>query len=135
MTRSGGSDSKESACNEGDPGSTLGEGKSPGEGNGNPLQYSGLENPMDGGARWATVYGVTDQDLTDPRDPGRSCGLRVLPAANTAAIRHFYTKSGFACVWQDSPGLDIGFHLRKILNSFSLENCYSFPRLTLFLEM
>ena len=113
----------------------LGEGKSPGEGNGNPLQYSGLENPMDGGAWWATVYGVTDEDLTDPRDPGRSCGLRVLPAANTAAIRHFYTKSGFACVWQDSPGLDIRFHLRKILNSFSLENCYSFPRLTLFLEM
>ena len=66
MTRSGGLDGKESACNEGDPGLILGEGKSPGEGNGNPLQYSGLENPMDGGAWWATVYGVTDQDLTDP---------------------------------------------------------------------
>ena len=106
MTRSGGSDGKESACNEGDPGLILGEGKSPGEGNGNPLQYSGLENPMDGGAWWATVYGVTDQDLTDPWDPGRSCGLRVLPAANTSAIRHFYTKPGFACVWQDSPGVE-----------------------------
>ena len=59
MTRSGGSDGKESACNEGDPGSIPGEGKSPGEGNGNPLQYFGLENPMDGEAWWATVYGVT----------------------------------------------------------------------------
>ena len=50
---------KESACNAGDPGSTPGLGKSPGEGNGNPLQYSCLENPMDKGAWWATVHGVT----------------------------------------------------------------------------
>ena len=41
---------KASAYNEGDPGSILGSGRSPGEGNGNPLQYSCLENPMDGGA-------------------------------------------------------------------------------------
>ena len=54
----GGSDSKESACNEGDPGSIPGSGRSPGEGNGNPLQYSCLENPMDRGAWWATVHGV-----------------------------------------------------------------------------
>ena len=46
----GGSDSKASAYTVGDPGSTPGIGISPGEGNGNPLQYSGLENPMDGGA-------------------------------------------------------------------------------------
>ena len=39
-----------SACNAGDPGSIPGLGRSPGEGNGNPLQYSCLENPMDGGA-------------------------------------------------------------------------------------
>ena len=45
-----GSDSKESAYNAGDPGSILGSGRSPGEGNGNPLQHSCLENPMDGGA-------------------------------------------------------------------------------------
>ena len=45
-----GSDGKESACNAGDPGSIPGLGRSPGEGNGNPLQYSCLENPMDGGA-------------------------------------------------------------------------------------
>ena len=45
----GGSDSKASACNVGDPGSIPGSGRSPGEGNGNPLQHSCLENPMDGG--------------------------------------------------------------------------------------
>ena len=46
----GGSDSKVSAYNVGDPGSNPGSGRSPGEGNGNPLQYSYLENAMDGGA-------------------------------------------------------------------------------------
>ena len=53
----GGSDGKESACNAGDPGLIPGSGRSPGEGNGNPLQYSSLENPMDSGACWATVHG------------------------------------------------------------------------------
>ena len=55
----GGSDSKASACNAGDLGLIPGLGRSPGEGNGNPLQYSCLENPMDGGAWWATVHGVS----------------------------------------------------------------------------
>ena len=55
----GDSNSKESACNVGDPGSEPGLGRSPGEGNGNPLQYSCLENLMDRGAWWATVHGVT----------------------------------------------------------------------------
>ena len=54
----GGSDGKESACNAGDPGSTPGLGSSPGEGNGNSLQYSCLENPMDGGAWRATVHRI-----------------------------------------------------------------------------
>ena len=45
----GGSDGKAFAYNAGDLGSILGSGRSPGEGNGNPLQYSYLENPMDGG--------------------------------------------------------------------------------------
>ena len=47
-----------SACNAGDPGSIPGSGRSPGDGNGNPLQYSCLENPVDEGAWWATVHGV-----------------------------------------------------------------------------
>ena len=55
-----GSVSKESACYSRDPGSIPGSGRSPGEGNGNPLQYSCLENPMDRGAWWATVHGVTN---------------------------------------------------------------------------
>ena len=55
----GGSDGKASACNVGDPGSIPGSGRSPGEGNGNTLQYSCLENSMDGGAWWATVHGDT----------------------------------------------------------------------------
>ena len=54
----GGSEGKESACSVGDPGSNPGSGQSPGEGNGNPPQYSCLENSMDGGAWWATVHGV-----------------------------------------------------------------------------
>ena len=49
---------KASAYNAGDPGLIPGSGRSPGEGNSNPFQYSCLENPMDGGAWWATVNGV-----------------------------------------------------------------------------
>ena len=52
---------KEFTCNAGDTGddgSIPGLGRSPGGGNGNPFQYSYLENPMDGGAWWATVHGV-----------------------------------------------------------------------------
>jgi len=61
----GGSDSKASAYNVGDLGSILGSGRSPGEGNGNPLQYSCLENTMDRGAWWAMVHGVAKQsDMT-----------------------------------------------------------------------
>ena len=53
-----GSDGKASTYNAGNPGSISGSRSSPGEGNGNPLQFSCLENPMDGGARQATVHGV-----------------------------------------------------------------------------
>ena len=55
----GGLASKESACNAGDKGSVPELGRSPGEGNGNPLQYSCLEISMDRGAWQATVHGVT----------------------------------------------------------------------------
>ena len=54
----GSSDSKESASNAGNLGAIPGSGRSPGEGNGSPLQYSCLENPMDRGAWRATVHGV-----------------------------------------------------------------------------
>ena len=55
----GGSEVKAPACNAEDLGLTPESGRSPGEGNGNPLQYSCLENPMDGGAWWDTVHRVT----------------------------------------------------------------------------
>ena len=56
-----GSDGKESACNTGDPGLTPGLGRSPGEGKGYPLQYSGLENSVD-----CIVHGVgKSQDMTE----------------------------------------------------------------------
>ena len=63
---SGGFDSKESACSAGDSGLIPGLERSPGEGNGHPLQYSCLENPMDGGAWWATVWrGHKESDVTE----------------------------------------------------------------------
>ena len=55
----GGSGGKASASNVGDLGSIPGLGRSPGEGNGTPLQYSCLENPMDRGAWWVTIHGVS----------------------------------------------------------------------------
>ena len=61
----GGPDGKESAWNAGDLGSVPGSGKSPGGANGNPLQYSGLENPMDRGAWRAIVPGVTESEMTE----------------------------------------------------------------------
>ena len=59
----GGSEVKVSACNAGDPGSIPGSGRSPGEGNGNPLQDSCLGNPMDREAWWATVHGAAESDM------------------------------------------------------------------------
>ena len=61
----GGLESKASACNVGDPGSISEVGRSPGEGSGNPLQYSCLENPKDRGAWEAAVHGVAELDTTE----------------------------------------------------------------------
>ena len=61
----GGAEVKASACNVGDLGSIPGLGRSPGEGNGNPFQYSCLENPMDRGAWWATVHECKESDMTE----------------------------------------------------------------------
>jgi len=59
----GGSDENESACNAGDPGSIPGLGRSPGEGYGNPLQYSCLENLIEGGVWQAMVHGVAKSQI------------------------------------------------------------------------
>ena len=59
------SDSKESSYNAGDPGLILGSGRSSGKGNGKPLQYSCLENPMERGAWRATIHGVAELGMTE----------------------------------------------------------------------
>ena len=61
----GGSDGKESICNAGDPGSILGLGRYPREGNGYPLHYSRLENLMNRGVWRATVHGIKESDRTE----------------------------------------------------------------------
>ena len=87
------SEIKESACNVGDLRSIPGLGSSPGEGNGNPLQYSCLENPMDGGAWQATVHRVAKSrtrlsDVTSLHFfPGGTSGKeKKNPPANTGDI-------------------------------------------------
>ena len=57
--------SKESACSAGDQGSIPGLGRSPGEGNSNPLPYPCLENLMDRGAWWAAVHGITESGMPE----------------------------------------------------------------------
>ena len=85
----GGSEVKASASNAGDLGSIPGSGRSSGEGNGNPLQYSCLENPMDGGAWWATVHGVT-KSRTRLSDLTQSSyfTLLLLPSQDTSDAPH-----------------------------------------------
>ena len=77
----GGSEVKGPAWNVGDPGSIPGSGRYPGEGNGTPLQYSCLENPMDWGAWWATVHGVAKSQtrLSNFTSSFTSSGLVSLP--------------------------------------------------------
>ena len=78
-----GSDGKESACNAEDPGSLSELGRSPGEGHGNPLQYSSLENPMDRGAWQATVHGVAKSQTWLSE---RSCSPSLL--SNSMLVKH-----------------------------------------------
>ena len=93
----GDSDSKESACNVGDLGLVLGSGRSPAEGNGNPLQYPYLENAWNKGAWWATVHGVTVLDTTEQQTLTRhikrlaQCLGQRNPWRPAAADHHCYS--------------------------------------------
>ena len=89
----GGSEGKASACNAGDLGSIPGSGRSPGEGNGNPLQYSCLENSMDRGAWWATVHGVAKS-----RTGLSGFTSQVILPSQTKVDQRFHTISGFNTV-------------------------------------
>ena len=83
----GSSVSKESACSAGDSGLIPGSGRSPGKRNGNPLQYSCLENPMDRGTWWATVHGVARarHNLATKLPPEMKCEV--------------YVEAFFFCLW------------------------------------
>ena len=80
----GGSEVKASACNAGNLGLIPGSGRSPGEGKGNPLQYSCLGNPMDGGAWWATVHRVA-KSLTQRSD----FTFTFFPSENSKVLLYF----------------------------------------------
>ena len=78
---------KESACNAGDLGSFPGSGTSPGEGNGNPLQYPCLENPIDRGAWRATVHGVVRVGHSlATKSPALSCQEHVVSACPASVL-------------------------------------------------
>ena len=80
--------SKKNACNAGDLGSIPGLGTSPGEGNGNPLQYSCLENPMDRGAWQATVYGVAkSRTRLSNKHTAHTCELYLWHAGSYSLTR------------------------------------------------
>ena len=84
---------EESACNSGDPGSIPGLGRSPGEGNGYPLQYSCLENPMDRGACQATIHWVAKSQTTTEK----------LTLSLRRKTRHLKLRNiVLLCVWEDT---------------------------------
>ena len=90
----GDSEVKEFTSNAGDPGSIPGSGRSPGEGNGNPFQYSCLENPMDGEAQQVTVHGVAKSRTR---------------LSDFTFIVHFYQQSSFIAGFNASfPGSSAG---------------------------
>ena len=89
----GGSEVKASTCSAGDLGSIPGSGRFPGEGNGNPLQYSCLENPMDGGAWWTIVHGVAKSWTRLSDFTSLLLQLKILHAARKSEIRCTATKT------------------------------------------
>ena len=102
----GGSVVKISACQMGDAGLILGLGRFPGGGNGNPLQYSCLENPMDREAWWAAVHGVTDSwiQLSDWAHTQRWLAVTSLKVFKNIVLPWIYVfiHNILKCEWQVS---------------------------------
>ena len=114
----GGSEVKASAWNEGDPGSIPGSGRSPGEGNGNPLQHSCLENPMEGGAWCATVHGVPKSrtrlsDFTFTFHSGLSGSSP--PCEISAANKSMHTAKALADVRNRFPQITSYTHNKEVV--------------------
>ena len=84
----GGSESKESSCNAGDPDLIPGSRRSPGERNGNPLWYSCLGNCMDRGAWQATVHGVPESDITEGLSLTLNHKTRLTPGFSVGRRKH-----------------------------------------------
>ena len=109
----GSSYGKESACNAGDPGSIPGSERSPGEGNGSPLQYSWLENSMDRRAWEATVHGVAKSwtQLSDchslRREGMNELGMAVSSGTLSSPAQR-NRQTGFGCRQMVGPGGDSG---------------------------
>ena len=104
---------KNPSANIGDPGSIPGSGRSPGGGNGNPLQYSCLENPMDRGAWRATVHGVAESDTLCKFRAGTGLAskagaerlLGLLPAPSTPEVETAVDNPGIQD-WRGGEGLE-----------------------------
>ena len=92
----GGSDCKESTCNAGDPNSIPELRRSPGEGNGKPLQHCSLENSMDREARWATVHFSKELDMTEQLTFTHSLRLRQVISVLLSNL-HFTSVSKIIC--------------------------------------
>ena len=123
----GGSDGKASVYNMGDLGSIPGSGRSPGGGNGNTLQYSCLENPMDGGTWWAIDHGVAKSQtqlskftsLHEWWKPALILEKHFLMQENktvvTAKSYHLYPGTGVVgikWVWSQTRDQNIALHLK-----------------------
>ena len=107
----------ESASIVGDTGSIPGSGRSPGGGNGNPVQYSCLENPMDIGAWWATVHGVTELDMSEQLMHACTCrwiwGRAVKIYARFRGAMNVWC---FSSKWHMSNGAGLWHQNRSLLS-------------------